>query len=76
MNKWIKPSQLPEGFWGECFVAICNEGQISVEINDVKRMYKIPRWHSLTQQEWFEFRDDVPVRVMPVKYPKISLEDF
>lgn len=81
MSKWIKPSELPEGFWGECFVTITDgTGQIFVEINDVKMKYtynkKVVRWYSLTEKEWMDFRDDVPVLVMPIEYPKISLEDF
>lgn len=76
-RKWIKPAELPEGFWAECFVAINDgAGQIFVEINDVRRMYEIPRWFSLTEQEWFSFRDDCAVRVMPIEYPQISLEDM
>ena len=77
MNKWIKPNELPEGFWAECFVAINDgTGQLFVEINDVKRMYTTPRWYSSTEQEWFEFRDDIPVLVVPVEYPKITLDEF
>lgn len=77
MSKWIKPNELPKGFWAECFVAINDGiGQIFVEINDVKRWDETPVWYSLTEQEWFDFRDDIAVRVMPVEYPKITLEEL
>ncbi len=77
MNTWIKPNELPEGFWAECFVAINDgAGQIFIEIKDVKRMYEIPRWYSLTEQEWFDFRDDIQVRVMVVEYPEIPMDEL
>lgn len=77
MNTWIKPNELPEVFWAECFVAINDgAGQIFIEINDVKRMYEIPRWYSLTEQEWFDFRDDIQVRVMVVEYPEITMDEL
>jgi hypothetical protein len=80
MNKWIKPSELPEGFWGECFVAICNEGEIFVEINHVKVTPNGAYWYlddHHCDPEWLSFNSDQScVRLMTVEYPKPSLEDF
>lgn len=37
-NKWIKPSELPEGFWAECFVSTYDGLDIFTELNYVKKV--------------------------------------
>jgi hypothetical protein len=78
-SKWIKPSELPKSFWGECFVAICNEGEIFVEINHVKVRPDGVYWFLQDPDcpEWLSFNSDEScVRLMTIQYPKPSLEDF
>ena len=76
MNKWIKPTKLPNDFWAECFVSIYDELGIFTELNYVKKVNGVTFWFSSTEQEWFSFRNDIEVRVMVVEYPKITEEDF
>lgn len=77
MNKWIKPSELPEGFWSECFVAIHHEGEFLIETNMVKNDGCWSYYFSESEHEWFPFNsDESDIRVMVIEYPKISEEDF
>jgi Fe2+ or Zn2+ uptake regulation protein len=76
MNNWIKPTDLPNDFWSECFVSVYDELGIFTELNYVKRVNNVSFWYSSTEQEWFRFRDDIQARVMEVEYPKITEEDF
>lgn len=74
--KWIRPTELPEDFWGECFVAIQDELGVLNDINYVKKVGNNVFWYSSTELEWFSFRDDIQVRVMELEYPEITEEDF
>lgn len=76
MSNWITPNKLPEGFWGECFVAVKADGQTFVEINDVKRTSDNVYWYCNSFKEWMEFRKDASFLVQEVKYPKVSDEDW
>lgn len=73
---WIKPTDLPDGFWEECFVSIYDGVDIFTEINYVKKVETNTFWFSETEHEWFSFRNDIEVRVMVLEYPKITEEDF
>ncbi len=76
MNKWIKPSELPNDFWAECFVSVYEELGIFTELNYIKKVNNVAFWYSSTEQEWFRLRDDTQVRVIAVEYPTITEEDF
>lgn len=76
--KWIKPDDLPEEFWDECFVGHKNEKGYHVDsaIKMVRKFDKVSKWYCESLQEWFSFRDDIDYRVMVIEYPKITGEDF
>lgn len=78
MNKWIKPSELPNHFWAECFVSTYDGEQIFTEINYVRKVTGGVFWYSTTEQEWFEFRSDSSIKILvcPVEYPEVTEEDF
>lgn len=75
-NKWIKPDDLHDGFWEECFVSVYDEAGIFTEINYVKKVGSNAFWYSTTEREWFSFRNDIQIRVMVIGYPKVAEEDF
>ena len=74
--KWIKPAELPNHFWEECFVSIYDGVGIFTEIQYVKKVGKNAFWYAETEREWFSFRNDIEARVMVIGYPKITEEDF
>lgn len=76
MNHWVKPTDLSNDFWAECFVSVYDELGIFTELNYVKTVNGVAFWFSSTEQEWFSFRNDIQVRVMEVEYPTITEEDF
>lgn len=77
MNNWIKPSELPDGFWGECFVSIFNDGEIFTEINYVKKDSIGVYWFLDEEKEWLAFnKDESYLRLVPIIYPTITQEDF
>lgn len=78
MNKWLKPDDLPKGFWKECFIAWTQHGQTEV-IDGIKMVRKVelyPQWYMETEREWVSFQGFAEYRVMIVEYPKITEEDF
>lgn len=76
MNNWIKPTELPNDFWQECFVSIYDGVDILTEINWVKVVNDKAFWYSETQLEWFSFRPDIEARIFVIEYPKITQEYF
>lgn len=40
MNNWIKPDDLPKGFWKECFIGWAQHGQTEV-VDGVKMVRKV-----------------------------------
>lgn len=75
-KKWIKPQELPDDFWGECFVSTYDGVGILTEINIVKVINNKPFWYSEAEQDWFSFGTGVEFLVMVIDYPEVSLEDF
>ena len=81
-NKWIKPSELPEGFWSECFVA--TSGYFDFLYPDVKMLKKKEGkvYVYLDYEEdrgWVELQPDsdkVKTRLMIIERPVINKEDF
>ena len=74
---WLKPTELPNDFWGECFVSIYNDGEIFTEINHVKKDSIGVYWFLDEEKEWLAFnKDESCLCLMPINYPKISVEDF
>lgn len=78
MNKWIKPNDLPKGFWKECFVAWSQHGQTEVmdSVKMVRKVELFPQWYLETESEWVSFQGNGEFRVMPVEYPTITEGDF
>lgn len=79
MTNWIKPSELPDDFWGECFVGW--KDKKSQEIGDFDRIVTVKngerlQWYSEILHDWFEFREQHEYRVLPIVYPVITKEDF
>lgn len=78
MTNWIKPNDLPKGFWKECYIAWTQHGQTEV-MDGVKMVRKVelyPQWYLETEREWVSFQGFGEYRVMVVEYPKITEEDF
>lgn len=74
VSKWLKLSDLPNDFWGECFVGT-KDGV--VDIKTVKILDgAYPVWYSEHLTRWFEFNSKVSFRIMPIEMPKITKEDF
>jgi hypothetical protein len=46
MNKWIKPDDLPKGFWKECYIGWTQHGQTEV-IDGVKMVRKVELYPSV-----------------------------
>lgn len=77
MNNWIKPSELPSDFWGECFVSIFSDGEVFTEINYVKKDSIGVYWFLDEEKEWLAFnKDESCLRLVPITYPTITQEDF
>ncbi|MNQ40510.1 hypothetical protein D3C85_580870 [compost metagenome] len=69
--KWLKPSELPEGFWSECFVVCAGDGEVLQEINMVKKENRKVMWYSDVERTWYEFHKQVDTRLMVIEYPEI-----
>ena len=81
MSNWIKLEQLPEDFWGECFAGYKNTyDQTFYTCHSIIMVRKFEnvsvKWYCNTLKEWFDFRSDLEHRVMIVKFPTLSEEDF
>lgn len=79
MNGWIKLDNLPDYFWGECFIGYhtLENPIVHEDVGMVKKGADgVVKWHSRILNDWFEFRNDVEYLVMPLKYPQITKEDF
>jgi hypothetical protein len=78
MNKWIKPDDLPKGFWKECFVAWSKKGQVEVldGVQTVRKVELYPQWYFETEREWVSFQGIGDYLVMPVEYPTARESDF
>lgn len=78
MGKWIKPSELPPKFHGQCFVSYKHDFQSVIDdpwICMIQNYYRgtIPeRW---VEGEW-SYLDDKGFRVMIIMRPRITEEDF
>lgn len=73
-SKWLKLSDLPADFWGDCFMAgqdvIVSIGTVKV-VSDGK-----PVWYSEQSNSWFSFNPRMTIRVMPIEMPTITEEDL
>jgi len=81
MSHWIKLEQLPEDFWGECFAGYKNNyNQTLYTCSSIVMIRKFEdgcvKWYCNTLKEWFDFRGDLEHRIMIVKFPTLSDEDF
>ena len=85
MSKWLKLSEIPKDFWGECFVAWDSCGVLHVDTSVVMirnfndqgmGRYLGVMWYCYSLKEWFDFRSDLDHRLMIVEFPNISEEDF
>lgn len=78
--KWIKLTELPEDFWGECFVgwkSNYNTFHTDTSIVMVRKFEDIcVKWYCESLKEWFDFRSDLEYRVMIIKFPSVSEVDF
>lgn len=74
MTNWLRLSDLPNDFWGECFIGT-KDG--TVDIKSVKILDgAYPVWYSEHLTRWFEFNSKVTFRIMPIELPKITKGDF
>lgn len=78
MTNWLKPDNLPKGFWKECFVAWNNNGVLELMdgIQMIRKVELYPQWYLETEREWVSFQGFAEYRVMQVEYPKITEEAF
>lgn len=85
MSKWIKPTDLPEDFWGECFIATYCSLSDKVCVHENSSMVKRTKTSVLffvdfdDDKGWLEFRKDtehVKTIVMPIIKPTVTKEDF
>lgn len=81
MSNWIKPANLPQNFWQECFIAYKASGRIEAhEVQKhttwVRRQHHYSEWFMESTKDWVRFHKDLDFRVMPVEYPTITEEDF
>lgn len=78
MTNWIKPSELPPKFHGQCFVSYKHDFQSVIDgpwICMIQNYYRgtIPeRW----VEGFWSFMDDEHFRIMVIEYPKIIEGDF
>lgn len=82
MNKWIKPSELPPKFHGECFVAWKSHSDSpyaskGVAIEMIQNYYRgtIPERYSEIERNW-EYISDELYRVMVIDIPQFNREIF
>lgn len=81
-TKWIKPSELPDDFWGECFVASrLNFAWMYPEIKMLKKVDGAVFIYMDYDDDrgWLELGEDTreeKTRVMIIERPTISEEDF
>ncbi len=81
-NNWIKPSQLPEGFWLECFVA--NRSSYFTLLRPEIKMLKKQGGKVFIYLDYDEDRgwleleadSDEITRVMVIERPTITEDDF
>lgn len=78
MTNWLKPDELPKGFWGECYIAYKTHDQIEVQqyTTMVRRVELFPEWYFESEEYWTSFNSSDDYRVKVVEYPKITEGDF
>lgn len=74
MNKWLKPSELPNDFWAECFVHFENNlGSLPVYISMVRNFnhydQEVLEIYSEVQKLW-EPMNDVEYKLMIIDKPE------
>lgn len=79
MNKWIKPSKLPDDFWGEVFVMVKSQytdyRTKNAEIHMVKKEdHKVKHYNTATNSWWRI--DDKQYRVMLIQRPEQDWSAF
>lgn len=77
MSKWFRQEELPEDFYGDCFVAVEHNGEIHCEVNPVKKVEGKAYWYDSLDGGWeLSNQEEGCLRFFPIKYPEIGLEDF
>lgn len=90
MSKWLKLSEIPRDFWGECFIGKAKDLAGGYRYMDVEKSVVMVRnfteeklhrysgvmWYCESLKEWFDFRPDLEYRLMIVEFPTITEEDF
>ena len=78
MMEWIKPSELPERFHGECWIVWKSWGEMihPAKIYTVQNYYRgtIPEYW--TGEGYYSALNDREYRLMILEKPVATLEDF
>ena len=78
MTNWIQLDEIPDKFWGQCFIGYKVNDQTEVQkyTTWVRRVHLFPEWFEETEQCWTSFNNSINFRVAILEYPYITEEDF